>query len=332
MKFSDIVGQDQAKKLLSSAVKYNKISNAYIISGEKGCGKKMLANAFATALMCEKGEGEACGECPACKQTANMNNPDVIYVTHEKPNVIGIDEIRSQLNSTVDIKPYKATRKLYIIDDAQLIGPQGQNALLKTIEEPPEYVTILFLTTNLSSFLPTILSRCVKIEMKALTNDQVRDALVNSHKVALDRVDVCAAFAQGNLGKAFSLVNDEEFLERKNDLINLLASINKSGAYEMSGYISSLGKDKSRIDEALSLITLWMKDVLLYKSTADTKGIVFLKEADTIKMISSRMTYEGLGNVIDTVEKTKDRLKYNVNTETALELLLYSIKENTKNA
>lgn len=332
MKFSEIVGQEQAKKLLSSAVKYNKISNAYIISGEKGCGKKMLANAFATALMCEKGDGEACGECPACKQTENMNNPDVIYITHEKPTVIGIDEIRSQLNYTVDIKPYKAQHKLYIIDDAQLIGPQGQNALLKTIEEPPEFVTVLFLTTNLSSFLPTILSRCVKIEMKALTDDQVKQALIDSHKVALDRVDVCAAFAQGNLGKAFSLINDEEFLERKSELINLLASIGKSGAYEMTGYISSLGKDKARIDEALSLITLWMKDVLLYKSTADTKGMVFLKEADTIKMMANRMSYEGLGKVMDTVAKTKDRLKYNVNIETSLELLLYSIKENTKNA
>ena len=142
MTFNDIIGQEQIIGHMRSAIREGKLSHAYIIAGEKGCGKKMLANTFAMAIQCEEGGTEPCGLCRSCKQALSGNNPDIRYVTHEKPNVISVDEIRTQLNSDIAIKPYAREKKIYIIDEAEKMNVQAQNAMLKTIEEPPEYAVI----------------------------------------------------------------------------------------------------------------------------------------------------------------------------------------------
>ena len=146
--FQDIVGHKQIIEHLKNAEKLNKVSHAYIFSGEKSSGKKLLASRFAELLQCE-GEGEKpCGKCRSCRQAESGNHPDIIRITHEKPNTISVDDIREQLVGDVQIKPYQSKYKIYIVPDAEKMNVQAQNALLKTIEEPPAYAVILFLTTN----------------------------------------------------------------------------------------------------------------------------------------------------------------------------------------
>ena len=137
--FKDVVGHKDILKYISSAVENNRVSHAYILNGERGSGKRMLANLFATTLLCESGNREPCGKCHSCRQAESGNHPDIIRVTHEKPNSISVDDIRTQVNNTVDIKPYQGPYKVYIIPQADLMTPQAQNAILKTIEEPPAY-------------------------------------------------------------------------------------------------------------------------------------------------------------------------------------------------
>ncbi len=137
--FKDVVGHKDILKYISSAVENNRVSHAYILNGERGSGKKMLANLFAMTLLCETGDNEPCGKCHSCKQAESGNHPDIIRVTHEKPNSISVDDIRTQVNNTVDIKPYQGPYKVYIIPQADMMTPQAQNAILKTIEEPPAY-------------------------------------------------------------------------------------------------------------------------------------------------------------------------------------------------
>ena len=176
--FQDIVGHKQIIEHLKNAEKLNKVSHAYIFSGEKGSGKKLLASRFAELLQCE-GEGEKpCGKCRSCRQAESGNHPDIIRITHEKPNTISVDDIREQLVGDVQIKPYQSKYKIYIVPDAEKMNVQAQNALLKTIEEPPAYAVILFLTTNASSFLPTILSRCVVLNIKPVPDQEVRKYLM----------------------------------------------------------------------------------------------------------------------------------------------------------
>ena len=146
--FKDILGHEQIKEHFQNAAATGKVSHAYILSGEEGMGKKTLANAFAMTLLCEEGGREPCMQCHACKQVLSGNHPDLIYVTHEKPASMGVDDIREQINDTIMVRPYSSQYKIYIVDEAQKMTVQAQNALLKTIEEPPAYAVIMLLTTD----------------------------------------------------------------------------------------------------------------------------------------------------------------------------------------
>ena len=111
-RFADIVGQEQIKEHLQNAIRLNKVSHAYIINGEKSSGKEFIARVFAMTLQCEKGGTEPCQECHSCKQALSKNHPDIIFLTHEKPNTISVDDIRTQINGDVAIKPYSGPKKI----------------------------------------------------------------------------------------------------------------------------------------------------------------------------------------------------------------------------
>ena len=136
------------------------------------------------------------------QKALSKNHPDIINITHEKPNSIGIEEIREQLTSDVDIRPYSSPHKIYIINDAQLLTLQAQNALLKTIEEPPAYAVILLLTNNIEALLPTISSRCVTLTLKAVGDDMVKEYLMERLHIPDYQAEVDASLAQGNIGES----------------------------------------------------------------------------------------------------------------------------------
>ena len=159
--FKDVVGHKNIIRYIQNAVTADAVSHAYILNGERGSGKKLLANLFAMSLQCQNRDedGDACGKCQSCRQALNGNQPDIIRVTHEKPNTISVDDIRVQVNDDIVIRPYSSKYKIYIIADADLMSVQAQNALLKTIEEPPQYAVIMLLTENADTLLPTNRSR-----------------------------------------------------------------------------------------------------------------------------------------------------------------------------
>ena len=177
--FQKVVGHQEIITHLQNAISMNKVSHAYLFGGESGSGKKMMASLFAMTLQCEKHGVEPCMECPSCKKAQSQNHPDIIYVKHEKPNTISIDEIREQLINDVMIKPYSSPYKIYIIDEAQKLTLQAQNALLKTIEEPPAYAVVMLLADNPDALLPTISSRCVQLNLKPVGDQLVKDCLMN---------------------------------------------------------------------------------------------------------------------------------------------------------
>ena len=129
-------------------------------------GRKTLAKAFAMTLLCEKSDKEPCMECHSCKQILSGNHPDVIWVTHEKLNSIGVDDIREQINDTIQIKPYSSAYKIYLVDEAEKMTVQAQNALLKQSKNRRNNAVIMLLTSNIDALLPTIRSRCVRLDLK----------------------------------------------------------------------------------------------------------------------------------------------------------------------
>ncbi|MCM1104427.1 MAG: DNA polymerase III subunit delta [Clostridium sp.] len=332
--FQDIIGQEQIKEHLHTALTRNQISHAYVICGERSSGKEYIARLFAMALQCEKRTDGAedtpipCNECHSCKQALTDNQPDIIRVQHEKPNTIGVEDIRTQINQDIVIKPYSSPYKVYIINEGEKMTPQAQNALLKTLEEPPAYAVILILTTNMDAMLPTILSRCVSLHMKPAPDNEIRKYLMEQLQVPDYKADVCVAFARGNVGKAKALATSEEFDNIKADAVSLLKYIGEMDMSETVEAIKKISEYKFNIDDYLDIIAVWYRDVLLFKATSDANHLIFKEEIQYIRKVADKSSYEGIEYIIKAVESAKARLKANVNFELTMELLLLAIKEN----
>lgn len=326
-KFQDIIGQEQIKEHLQNALSTGKVSHAYIINGERFSGKEYIAKIFAMALQCERDGIEPCQECHSCRQALSDNQPDIIRVTHEKPGSIGVDDIRAQINGDITIKPYSSPRKIYIVNEAEKMTVQAQNALLKTLEEPPAYAVILLLTSNVNAFLPTILSRCVVLNMKPVADEKVKKYLMEELRVPDYKADVCVAFARGNVGKAKQLASSEDFEKVKEEALALLKYVQDMDVTEMIAAIRKISEYKLDVNDYMDILTIWYRDVLLFKATGDANHLVFREELSNIRRVAGRTSYEGIEKVIRSLEKAKSRLDANVNFDLAMELLLMDMKE-----
>lgn len=326
--FKDVVGHKDILKYISSAVENNRVSHAYILDGERGSGKKMLANLFAMTLLCETGDNEPCGKCHSCKQAESGNHPDIIRVTHEKPNSISVDDIRTQVNNTVDIKPYQGPYKVYIIPQADMMTPQAQNAILKTIEEPPSYAVFLLLTENAETLLPTINSRCVMLKLRNIKDTLIKKYLMENLEIPDYKADMCTAFAQGNMGRAIMLANSDHFNEIREEAVQLLKHINEMELNEIVAAVKNISVYKLEITDYLDIIMIWYRDVLLYKATKEIDKVVFKDQLQSIKEQARKSSYEGIELILESLEKAKARLKANVNFDLVMELLFLTIKEN----
>ena len=326
--FQEIVGHEEVIQHLQNAIRLGKVSHAYILSGEKGSGKKLLANTFAMALQCEKKGVDPCQECRSCKKAMSRNHPDIIYTTHEKPNSIGIEDIRTQLIEDVMIKPYCSSYKIYIIDEAEKLTLQAQNALLKTIEEPPAYAVILLLTSNMETFLPTITSRCVKLNLRPVQESMVKDYLMEKMHLPDYQAQMDAAFSQGNIGKARQMAESDEFNLMTEQALRILKKSNELELYEMVEMIKELSAEKQNIDEYLDLFAMWFRDVLFFKATKEVDGLMFKDQLNHIKERARKSSYEGIEKIIDAIGTAKERLHANVNFDLVMELLFLTIREN----
>lgn len=325
--FKDIIGQQQIKEHFQTAIMEKKTSHAYILNGETGSGRHMLAEAFTKTLLCESPkEKDACDICKSCLQAESGNHPDIRYITHEKAS-ISVDDIREQLNNDIQIKPYSSAHKVYIIPEANKMTEQAQNALLKTIEEPPAYAVIILITDNLNALLPTIQSRCITLNTKPVNKEQIADYLMKKLSMEPKQAQIAAGFCQGNMGKAIRFANSEDFHEMKEDILHLLKQIDSMELPEIMDFIRGLTQKKGMINDYLDLMLLWYRDVLMFKVTKDANLLLYQDEYHAISQQASTRTYEDVENILAAIDKAKVRLNANVNFEVAIELMLLTIKE-----
>ena len=326
--FKDIIGQDNIKKHLQEGITKGKLSHAYIINGETGSGRHLIASALTKALLCENRtpEGDACGVCKSCMQVDSGNHPDLHFITHEKAT-ISVEDIRTGLINDIEIKPYSSSHKIYVIPDANKMTEAAQNALLKTIEEPPEYAMIILLTENYETLLETIRSRCIILNTRPLGKEEITQYLIKNLQMEPERASIAAGFCQGNVGKAIHFASSDDFQEMKTDTLNLLKKIDEMDITEVMTLIRELSTRKGRINEYLDLMLLWFRDILMFKVTKDANILLYREEYNNISKQASKRNYEDIENIINAIDKAKLRLDANVNFDTAIELLLLTIKE-----
>ena len=323
-----ILGNRQNIGHFKEAVRKGKVSHAYIIDGPEGIGKKTFAGYIAAALLCEKGiEDGPCMVCGSCIKADTHNHPDIIWVEHEKPTVLSIGEIRSQVIDTVDIVPYYGPYKIYIIQDAQLLNDNGQNALLKTLEEPPEYALFFLLTDNYDMLLDTIKSRCMKLRMEPLDGTTiVRELEKSGADKALIEENV--ALSKGNLGLAKRLTEDEDRAALKNETIKALKNMANLDALEIFQFAADL--DKLDGAQVLAYMQMWYRDLALVKNEAGNGRLYFEKEKAVLKRQADVVSPEGLGRIFTALTEAKRRLDNSVKCEAVFEALFLTIREEVK--
>lgn len=326
MESGRVLGQNHIMRHFENAIKMKKISHAYIINGEEDSGKLRLAVSFAKALQCAEETGTACGRCKSCKQTDSGSQPDIKYITHEKAG-IGVDEIREQINDDIDIKPYSSRYKIYIVPDSEKMTVQAQNALLKTIEEPPEYAIIILLTTNADTFLQTILSRCVMLNIKPVKEEIIKNQLKSEYGIADYEAKVAAAFSGGNPGKAVKLATSEDFKELKAQVVGTLISLEKGGMDVVADAIKSAGEFKKQMSEYFSLLRIWFRDMLIYKATGNDENLIFQDDYRTIENLSENCSYYDIDIILKSIDQAEGRIHSNVNFDATIEVLFLAIKE-----
>lgn len=330
MNFSDIVGQESIKEQLQGAISTGRVSHAYILYGEVRSGKEFVAKVFAQSLLCEKpvtkedGTIEPCGECHSCRQAMTANHPDIIYV----PSTIGVEEIRDRIVETVQVKPYQGPYKIYIVEEAEKLTVQAQNVLLKTIEEPPAYVVFILLTSSTEALLPTILSRCVLLNMRPVRDDEMRNYLMEQLHVPESRAEICIAFARGNIGRAKALAASEDFDKIRTNALSLLKNIHEMDTADIMEALKNIREYGFDINDYLDIMAVWYRDILLFKATHDMNHLIFRDEIQSIQKVAQCSDYEGIEEVIQALEVAKNRLRSKVNYELTMELLLLTIKEN----
>ncbi len=306
-----------------SAIAKGRGSHAYLLEGPAGIGKCSFALAAACTFLCT-GEQKPCFACAACRKVLDGLHPDVHTVKPEK-NMLKVDQVRAVI-STVYETPYEGGAKIYVIHDFHLANEQAQNALLKTIEEPPEYGIVILMTSNISALLPTIQSRCLTMEFRPLSTAVVESYVKEHCQVPDYQARASAAFAQGNLGKAMRYAKSEDFIERKDHIISLLRHVEQMDLSEMLAVIKDLGTRKDEVRDYIDLMVLWYRDVLLFKATKDINQLLFQDEASYISREASHRSYEKIEEILQAFEKAKVRLRANVNFDITMELMLLTLK------
>jgi len=326
--FSQIIGHGQIIEYLQNSLRNHTVSHAYILNGEDGSGKSMLAGAFAKALECEAGYGDSCGMCRSCLQFESGNHPDIRYVSHSRPGSIGVDEIRDQVGRDVVIRPYSSKYKVYIIDEAEKMTEEAQNALLKTLEEPPAYVVIMLLTNNAQALLPTVRSRCISLDLREVDTALITEYLMKDLQIPDYQARVCAAYSQGNVGRAKAMATSDRFSEMNDFVLGLLKKVDELDVYEIIMAIRDMANYKEDVVDIINFMEVWYHDVLILKATNDVNQIVYRSEYRYLNKKAVSSSYEGLQDILDALEKAKVRLRANVNFDTTMELLLLTMKEN----
>ncbi|MBR3039523.1 MAG: DNA polymerase III subunit delta [Lachnospiraceae bacterium] len=336
--FDAIIGQEQLKERMKATAESGQCSHAYLLVGERRSGRTMLAKAFAKAILCE-GEGrKPCNCCLSCLQVEEGSHPDLVYVTHEKPNSIGVDDIRQGVNEDIILKPYRGTKKVYIVEEAEKMTAQAQNALLKTMEEPPSYAVILLIATTADAMLQTILSRSVLLPIHPVPDEIIRRYLMTEKHIPDYRADVICAFARGNVGRAIDIISGESFEQNKTEAVAILKSLSDADygkIYQDSVKLGKVIKEKkenneenrSYLSDLLDFFLVWFRDALVYKSTGRSEGLIFREEIQYIKKVSGDISYEGFEDIFRAIEKAKKMIRSNVNIETVSDLLLMSFKD-----
>lgn len=294
-----LLGKEKLVKYFEQAIKADTVSHLYILEGEKGIGKKTVAGYLASKIHCT-GENTPCGVCSACRKHMSSNHPDFITVAREKDKAsIGVEAIRDVVLD-MHVKPLLADRKIYVIYEGELLSAQAQNALLKILEEPPEYIMIFLLTTSLDALLKTVISRGVTIKIDRCSSAQMKEYIVTTYPEVQNQADVICSFAGGVIGVANDMAEGRGVLSVREELYKLLPSLVGTSKSTIYSILSCFEKNKENISVLLDLFHLWLRDAVVIK-TAEDEDIINKDYINQISEFAQKVTAPALVRAADRI-------------------------------
>lgn len=293
MNFNHIIGNEPIKQLLTKTIQNKTNTHSYLFIGQEGIGKKLFAKEFAKAILCLEEKEKPCNKCKACIEFETSNNPDYNEITTEE-NSIKIEQIRL-MQSKIAEKPIISNKKVYIINDSEKMTKEAQNCLLKTLEEPPEYITIILITSNESQILNTVKSRCTKINFNPIENNTLKNYLEQTYNFQNITENMLKVYS-GSIKKALEINEKQEIY---NELDKYFYNIEKLQIIDVLNKIECLYKNKENIKEMLEYINV----ILFEKAKTNTKYIEYIQQ----------------------IEQAKQNIKLNANYDMTIDNLLLNI-------
>lgn len=308
MYFKDIIGQEFAKKYLTNSINKDKVSHAYLFEGMNGVGKNTLAKEFAKTLI---------------KVDKLENSPDYISIEPEGSS-IKIAQIR-KLQTDVLVKPH-SDYKIYIINKAEKMTVESQNALLKTLEEPPAYVIIILITSNKNSLLDTIKSRCEIIKFLPVSFIQTKKYLEDMG-IEERKASILATFSRGSISKALELSESADFMLMREDIQNNIQTLLEKNIVEILELPSKYDKYKDNIIEVLDMMINYFRDIMMLKENIGKEMIINIDKITYVQNMSKKINYSQVSKIIDIIEETKKKLKSNCNFNLSIQVMALNIYE-----
>lgn len=308
MYFNNIIGQDFAKKYLTNSIKKNKINHAYMFEGIDGIGKKKLSQELAKILL----------------DTENVEStPDYINI-YPDGNSIKISQIR-KLQTDIIVKPHKQY-KIYIINQAESMTIEAQNALLKTLEEPPEYAIIILITSNKESLLDTIKSRCEIIKFLPISIVDLNNYLITKG-IDKNRAQLLSTFARGSIEKAIELSESADFTIMRDEIQTYIEIMLDKDMIDILEIPTSMEKYKNDSINVLDILINYFRDMMLLKEKVDKSMIINIDKITFIQNMSKKITYSQVSKIIDIIEDTKKKIRSNCNFNISIQVMALNIYE-----
>ncbi len=319
MPFLEIIGQERPVRILQSSLKKGDVSHAYLFYGPEGIGKRLTALNFAKALNCLSLDDDSCGECIHCKKFDNKNFPDFLVV-EPADGSIKIDIIR-ELQRKISYRPYEGKFKVIFIHGAEEMTLGAANSFLKTLEEPPGATVFILVCHNFNLLLPTIISRCQKIQFNLIPVKTIKDILIKENQITSEDAHLMASYSQGRLGKALEM-GVRDTIEMRNEILDLIQGVSFDEMDLILKKNKAWSSDKENLEIILASILNIVRDMAVLKGAKNEKLIANLDVKDKLISLIRVSNINQLILLFHSVEETIRRFKRNINAQLLIDTLM----------
>ena len=324
MGFTEIIGHQRPLEILRSALDKGRLHHAYLFVGPEGVGKRTVALALAKAIHCREMKLDFCDRCPDCARIHAGNHPDVRLVqTLDDKKEISIKQVR-EIEKELNFRSFSGKRKIAIIDPATLLNTSSQNALLKTLEEPPQNSLIVLIAPNAGALLPTLRSRCLRVSFGPLARHEVARYLMSKEGINEDETSLRAALSMGSLGAAIKF-DKNELLEKRQSWATLLLSLSAGDYRGASAAAEAIASDKEDCLGFLEWAETWYRDLLVYAATKDSEEMVNVDMLTEIGSQSAKGDFEQMLASFAQTARAAGRIQRNLNRRMVIERFLFGV-------